>query len=188
LLDDAKSDVDDVAVGLQVVGAYHKHRAGEKVEDECVKTVGRMLIGGHLLPILFAILGLCFAVVVNKPREHIDKENILLVEAPLLEGRAHLQREGVKENIGEGGIHSHDVGSHLFIQGMLCLHCCVVVVVSTLRVVRHLINHRWEGSKVGWIRIGHEESVDFLGTGAKEKIHCGRRGRAVRLSTATEMK
>jgi hypothetical protein len=71
---------------------------------------------------------------------------------------------------------------------MLCVHCRPVVVVSALRVVRHFINHRWEGSKVGRICVGREESLDFLGTGAEEKIHGGRRGRAVHLGTATEMK
>ncbi len=57
----------DVAVGHPLVGASRKHQAGKKVEDECVKAVGRMLIGVHSLLVCFAILGCCFAVVVDKP-------------------------------------------------------------------------------------------------------------------------
>ncbi len=185
---DAEANVNNVAVSHCVVGASPKCRAGEQVEEECVEAVSRMPIGSHLLPVCFAILGHCFAVVVDKPQEHIDKDDIWLAEAPLLEGGAHLQQEGIKENIGEGGIHSHDVGPHFCINGMLCAHCRMVVVISALSVVRHLSNHRWEGSKVGPIHVSREESIDFLGTGTEEKIHHGRRGRTVRLGTATEMK
>jgi hypothetical protein len=141
---------------------------------------------GHALPVCFAILGCHFTVVVNKPREHIDKDNIRLAEAPLLEGSCD-ERASRKTPVRAAFIVKMSA-LVFFMEGMLCTHCCTVVVISALRVVRHLINHRWEGSKVGQICIGHEESVDFLGTGTEEKINCGRHGRAVCLGTATEMK
>ncbi len=91
LLDDAKVDVDNVAVGHCVVLASCKRRVSEKVEDKCIKAIGGMPIGGHLLPVCFAILSCHFAVVVNKPQENIGKDNIWLAEVPLLEGNVHLQ-------------------------------------------------------------------------------------------------
>jgi hypothetical protein len=95
-LDGAEANVDNVAVNHCVVNASRKRRAGEKAENKCIKAIGRMPIGGHLLPDCFAILDCHFAKVVNKPQEYINKDNIWLVDASLLEGGMHLQQEGIK--------------------------------------------------------------------------------------------
>jgi hypothetical protein len=46
--------------------------------------------GGHALPVCLAILGRCLTVLVDKPEEEVDKDNIGLTEALLLGGSVHL--------------------------------------------------------------------------------------------------
>ncbi len=65
-------------------------RSGEEAENEGIKSVGEVPIGGHALLVCLAILGCRLTVLVDKPEEEVDKDNDRLAEAPLLEGSAHL--------------------------------------------------------------------------------------------------
>jgi hypothetical protein len=46
-------------------------RANEEVSHKGLKAVGGMPVGGHSLPILFAILGCCFTILRDEPVEHL---------------------------------------------------------------------------------------------------------------------
>jgi hypothetical protein len=50
-----------------------------------------MPVGGHALPVCFAVLGHCLAVMSNELLTHVDKDNVWLMEMTLLEGGAYLQ-------------------------------------------------------------------------------------------------
>jgi hypothetical protein len=46
------------------------------------------------------------------------KDNVWFAEAPLLEGGAYPNRNGIEEDIGEGSIHGDDVSPCFFVEGM----------------------------------------------------------------------
>ncbi len=83
LLDYAEADVDNVAVGHREVVSSYKCCAGEEVKDKCVKTVGRIPVGRHALMVCFGILCRSLSIVVNKPHEHINKNNVWFAKVPL---------------------------------------------------------------------------------------------------------
>ncbi len=72
----AEADVDNVVVGHCEVGASCKRHAGEEAKDKCVETVSRMPVSHHALTVCFAILYHSLSIVVDKPHEHIDKNNV----------------------------------------------------------------------------------------------------------------
>ncbi len=80
-----QANVDDIDVFHWIAGAAGKGRAGEKAEDEVVKSVGRMLIRSHALAISFAVLRCYLSVVVDKRQEHVNEDEIGIAEALLLE-------------------------------------------------------------------------------------------------------
>ncbi len=69
--DDVQADVDDVAIIHWV--ACHAHIGCTDEEARCkgLKAVGGMPVGGHPLPIIFAIFGRCFVVLRDEPVEHV---------------------------------------------------------------------------------------------------------------------
>ncbi len=76
LLDYVEADINDVAVGHREVGASCKRRTSEEVEDKCVKTIGGMPLGHHVLKVCFTILCRSLSVVVDKPHKHVNKNNV----------------------------------------------------------------------------------------------------------------
>jgi hypothetical protein len=90
LLDDAEANVNDVDVVYPEARAAGVRSSSEEAEDESIKLVGRLPIGGHALSICLAIFGHRLTVLVDKPEEEVDKDNIRLMKVPLLEGSAHL--------------------------------------------------------------------------------------------------
>ncbi len=89
-LDDAEANVDDADVVYLEACAASVCSSVEEVEDEGIEPVGGVPIGGHALPVCLAILSCCFTVLVDKPEEEVGKDNVRLVEVPLLDGSAHL--------------------------------------------------------------------------------------------------
>jgi hypothetical protein len=89
LLDDADPNVDDVAINNWIPCGVGVRRAREEAEGEGVKTITGMLVGGHLLAIRIAIFRRRRTVVLREPLEHVNEDNVWLVEAPLLEGGTH---------------------------------------------------------------------------------------------------
>ncbi len=108
-LDDADSDVDDVAIDDRIPCGVGIRRAREEAEGEGVKTVAGMPVGGHPLAIRIAIFRRRRTVMLSEPLKHVDENNVWFAEAPLLEGGAHTERYGVEENVREGSIHGDDV-------------------------------------------------------------------------------
>ena len=108
-LDDADSDVDDVAIDDRIPCGVGIRRAREEAEGEGVKTVAGMPVGGHPLAIRIAIFRRRRPVMLSEPLKHVDENNVWFAEAPLLEGGAHTERYGVEENVREGSIHGDDV-------------------------------------------------------------------------------
>ncbi len=90
LLDDAEANVNCVDIIHPVALAAGIRSFNEEVEDEGIEPIGGVPIGGHALPVGLAILGRHLTVLVDKPGEEVDKDNIRLSKAPLLEGSAHL--------------------------------------------------------------------------------------------------
>ncbi len=84
LLDDAEANVDNVDV------LRCPRSTSEEAEDEDIKPVGGVPIGGHALPVRLAILGRRLTVLVDKPEEEVDEDDIGLAEVPLLGKVAHL--------------------------------------------------------------------------------------------------
>ncbi len=90
LLDDAEANVDDVNIVHPEARASGVHGTGEEAEDKGIKPVGGVPIGSHALPVCLAILGCRLTILVDKPEEEVNKDNIGLPEAPLLGGSVHL--------------------------------------------------------------------------------------------------
>jgi hypothetical protein len=90
LFDDVEANVNNLDVPHFESLAAGVCSSGEEAEDEGIKPVGGVPIGGHAQPVCLSILGRCLTVLVGEPEEEVDKDNIRLVEAPLLEGSAHL--------------------------------------------------------------------------------------------------
>ncbi len=84
LLDDAEANVNNVNVVHFEACAAGVRSSGEEKEDEGIKPVGKVPIGGHALLVCLAIFGRCFTVLVDKPEEEVNEDNIRLAEAPLL--------------------------------------------------------------------------------------------------------
>jgi hypothetical protein len=57
LLDDAEANVKDVDIVHLEARAFGVCSSGEEAEDEGIKPIGGVLIGGHALPVCAAILG-----------------------------------------------------------------------------------------------------------------------------------
>ena len=90
LLDDAEANVEDVDFVHPEARAAGVRSSGEEAEDEGIKPIGGVPIGGHALPVCLAILGRCLIVLVDKLEEEVKEDDIGLVEAPLSEGGTHL--------------------------------------------------------------------------------------------------
>ncbi len=88
-LDDADPDVDDVRINDRIPCGVGVRRAREEAEGEGVKTVAGMPVGGHPLAIRIAIFRRRRTIVVREPLEKVDKDDVWLAEAPLLEGGTH---------------------------------------------------------------------------------------------------
>jgi hypothetical protein len=89
LLDDADPNVDDVRIDNWIPCGVGVCRAREEAEGEGVKTVAGMPVGGHPLVICIAIFCRRRTIVLCEPLEHVDKDDVWLAEAPLLEGGTH---------------------------------------------------------------------------------------------------
>ncbi len=109
-LDNAEADVDDVSIVHRVASAAGVARSGEEAMDEGVKAISGMPIGSHTVTIPPAIFGGCLAIVLDKPEEEINEDNVGFAETMLEDGRANCRRRSIKENIAEGRIHRDDVG------------------------------------------------------------------------------
>ncbi len=140
-----QADVDDVNVIHLEACATGIGGAGEEPKDESVEAIGRVPIGSHLLLVGLAILGSRLAVLVDKPEEEIDKNDVRFAEATLLEGRANLCRHCLEKGVGEGGVHRDDVRSCLFITGMRGPHHRAIVIVGACGEVGHVWYFGWEG-------------------------------------------
>jgi hypothetical protein len=122
------------------------------VEDEGIKPIGGVPIGGHVLPVHLAILGCRLAVMVDKPEEEVNKDDIRLAEAPLLEGSAHLGQHGLKEDIGKGSVHCYNVCSCQLVSRVRCADRGGTVVVDACGVVKHVGYLGQEGCEGVWVR------------------------------------
>jgi hypothetical protein len=85
LLDNAEANVNNVDVLHLESCAAGVRSSSEEVGDKCIELVGRVPIGGHVLPVHLAILSSCLTVLVDEPEEVVNKDNFRLVEVPLLE-------------------------------------------------------------------------------------------------------
>ncbi len=89
-LDDAEANVDDVDIVHPVARAAGVRSTREEAEEEGIKPVSGVPVSGHALPVCLAILGHRLTVLVDKPEEEVNKDNIGLTEAPLLGESTHL--------------------------------------------------------------------------------------------------
>jgi hypothetical protein len=64
-------------------------RTREEAERKSVETIAGMPVSGHPLVISSAIFRHRCTIVLCKPLEHVDEDNVWFVEAPLLEGGAY---------------------------------------------------------------------------------------------------
>jgi hypothetical protein len=89
-LDDAEANVNNVDIVHPAARAAKVLSTGEEAKDEGIKSIGGVPISGHALPVRLTILGHHLTVLIDKPEEEVDKDNIGLAEAPLLGGSTHL--------------------------------------------------------------------------------------------------
>ncbi len=90
LLDDAEANVDDVNIVHPEARAAGVRSSGEEAEDEGIKPISGVPISSHALLVCITILGHCLTVLVDKPEEEVDNDDIRLAKAPLLEGSTPL--------------------------------------------------------------------------------------------------
>jgi hypothetical protein len=69
--DDAQANVNDVTLFHRVACHARVGCTDEEARCEGLEAIEGMPVGGHLLPILFAIFGRCFAVLCDEPVEHV---------------------------------------------------------------------------------------------------------------------
>ena len=69
--DDTQADVDDVTIIHWVACHARIGCANEEASQEGLEALGGIPVGGHSLPILFAIFGHCFATLRDEPDEHV---------------------------------------------------------------------------------------------------------------------
>ncbi len=69
--DDVQVNVNDVVIIHWVACRSHVGCTNEEVRCKGLEAVGGMLVGGHPLPIIFAIFGHCFVVLHDEPVEHV---------------------------------------------------------------------------------------------------------------------
>jgi hypothetical protein len=67
LLDNAEANVNDVNIVHFEARAAGVRSSGEEAEDEGIKPVSRVPIGGHALPVCLAIIGHLLTILVDKP-------------------------------------------------------------------------------------------------------------------------
>jgi hypothetical protein len=130
-----------------------------------------MPVGGHPLAIRIPIFCRRCTVVLRKPLEHVDKDNVWLAKAPLLEGGTHPDRYGVKENVREGSIHGDDVSPCFSVEGMFRTSSSAVIFVATIGVAWYFVHSRWDWCKGVMICICREESTNRVWTRTEKKIH-----------------
>jgi hypothetical protein len=145
-------------------------------------------ISGHALPVCLAILGHCLTILVDKPEEEVDKDNIRLAKAPLLEGSMHLGQHGLKKDIGKGSVHRYNVCLRLLVSRMRHADRGMTVVVDARSVVGHVGYLRREGRKGAGVHFCGEESIDIARSCTEEQIHSHGGRRSLCLGTAAEVK
>jgi hypothetical protein len=188
LLYDAEANVNNVDIVHPKARAAGVCSSSEEAEDEGIKPIGRVPIGGHALPVCLAILSCCLTVLVDEPEEEINEDSIRLAEASLLEGSTHLGQHGLKEDVGKGSVHCYNVCSHLLVSCVHCTDCGMIVVVNAHGVVGHVGYLGREGCEGIKVCFCGEESVDITRCCTKKQVHsCGGR-RSMCLSTAAEVK
>jgi hypothetical protein len=90
LLDDAEANANNVNIVHPEARAPGMRSSGEEAEDEGIKPVGGVPIGSHALPVCLAILGRRLTILIDKPEEEVNKNDIRLAKVPLLKESAHL--------------------------------------------------------------------------------------------------
>ena len=75
-LDDAQSDVDDIPIPHGVLRCARVGCANEEARHKGLKVFGGMPLGGHSLPIHFAIFGRGLPVLVDEPIEHVEEHHV----------------------------------------------------------------------------------------------------------------
>jgi hypothetical protein len=188
LLDDAEANVYYVDIVHLEAHAADVRISSEEAEDEGIKPVGGVPIGGHVLPVCLTILGHSLTVLVDKPEEEVDKDNIRLVEVPLLEGSAHLGQHGLKEDVGKGSVHRYNVCLRLFVSCVRCVDRGTTVVVDARGVAGHVGYLGWEGREGVGVHFCCEESIDIARSRTEEELHSHRGRRSLCLGTAAEVK
>ena len=98
--DDAKANVNDIVNLHWVACCALVGCADEEARREGLKTVRGMPVGGHSLPILFAIFGRCLAVLLDEPVEHVQKDCVWLFHTDWLIRFTNCFWEICEENIG----------------------------------------------------------------------------------------
>ncbi len=88
--DHAQANVNNVVVVHRKTCASRKRSAGVEAQYKDVRLVSRMPLSSHALAICFTVFIGRLAIMVDKPYEHLDKDNVGLAEVPLLEGRTDL--------------------------------------------------------------------------------------------------
>jgi hypothetical protein len=90
LLDDVEANVDNVDVIYPEACTAGIPSSGEEVESKGIEPVGGVPIGSHALPVRLTILGRRLTILVDKPEEEVNKDNIRLTQVPLLERKCTL--------------------------------------------------------------------------------------------------
>jgi len=69
--DDVQADVNDVVIIHRVACRARVRCADEEARHKGLEAIGGMPVGGHSLPIIVAIFGCCFAILLDEPVKHV---------------------------------------------------------------------------------------------------------------------
>jgi hypothetical protein len=136
--------------------------APEKRLYKDVESIGRMPVGSHALAICLVVFGGCLAIMVNEPYEHLDKDNVGLAEAPLLEGCMDLGKKAIKEDVGESDVHCDDISPCLLVECVFRVDGGTFVLIRTFGEIGDFWDQPREWGKCCWISLHGEERVDIF--------------------------
>ena len=160
VLYDPQADVDDVMISHGVSCGACVRCADEKTRCKGLETFGRMLLGGLLLLICFAVFARGLTVLFHEPIEHVQEDCVGVFHSYWFVGFSNHLREIRKEDIGQGQIHGYDVCSCFLVAGVGSFQALTLVVRSASGEVWDGVNFGRKRKIICWVGFVCEEQIE----------------------------
>ncbi len=109
--DDVQANIDDIVLLHRIAGCACIQCADEEACCKQLEAVRGMPVGGHLLLVLFVVLGCRLPILANKPVEHVEEDSVWLFHVDGLVGFANQFEELGEEDVQECCIHGDNVST-----------------------------------------------------------------------------